>query len=286
MHSIDASLSNVSISRISPLFFLLLGLMLFAWAVQNLREQPRVRVASEIQVALPLFVQVGMSGGDRYLAANLATIRALITNTSAMTSDQFEILARVQEDASWLNPANEDNYYIAAAVLPWNGRIDEAQQILYRASVARPYDYQPAFLYAFNLFYFKGEIFPAAEWLRRAAEKLDDDEKLALQNIAAKWVDNSLDLDNAIGVVSGLAKQAKRKDFRLYLETRVERLRMLKMLRAKAALFRQQNGRGITSVDELVSSGLIKSLPQDPFNFGFDIDKRGEVVLRTSEPNK
>lgn len=264
----------------------LCGLIIFLCSVEALKLQPRSRVSPELQVVLPLFVQVGMSGGDRYLAANLAAIRALVTNTKNMTADQFVLLAHIQDDASWLNPAHEDNYYIAAAILPWNGQLEAAQRILRRASQARPYDYQPAFLYAFNLFYFNGDALSAADWLRRAAEKLNDDEKLALQNIAAKWLDRSKDLDSAIGVVSALASQAKRKDFRAYLETRVLRLKDLKLLRAKAADFRQRYGRNIESMNDLVESGLLKTLPEDPFGFGFDLDQRGEVILRNSESGK
>lgn len=254
---------------------------LFALSTAYLTKTPRVRVAPEIQIALPLFVQVGMAGGDRYLAANLAAIRALVTNTAAMAPSEYEILAKVQKDAAWLNPAHEDNYYIAAAVLPWNGELAAAQNILRKASAARPYDYQPSFLYAFHLYYFEQEPMLAAEWLRDAAMKLpDDDDRLALQNVAAKWADKSRDIDAAIAIVSALAKQAKRKDFRAYLEMRVQRLQDLKMLRDKAETFKQRQGRSLKSLDELVGSGLIGSVPKDPFDLGYEVDGAGQVQFR------
>ena len=158
-----------------------LGLLALALALcfvataERLKTVPRQAVDLELQVALPLFVQVFMSAGDRYLAANLAAIRALVVTTDKMRPEDYRILGKIQEDASWLNPAHEDNYYIATAILPWNGELDAAQTILKRASQARQFDYQPAFYYAFHLLHFKGDAVGASAWLRAAAEKLPSD---------------------------------------------------------------------------------------------------------------
>src|SRR5690606_13803610 len=147
-----------------------------------------------------------------YLAANATVIRSLITSTMRMGPDEYAILAKLQESASWLNPAHEDNYYTAAAILPWNDQLASAQHILRRATLARPHDYQPAFFYAFHLLYFEHEPLAAAEWLRHSAARLpDSDEKLAMQNYAARWMEKDKDLDNAIAVVAAMARQAKRE---------------------------------------------------------------------------
>lgn len=266
-------------------FFALLSAAVFVGAAERLKTAPRQTAAQEIQVALPLFVQVFMAAGDRFLAANLATIRALIVATDKMRPEDYRILAKVQEDASWLNPAHEDNYYAATAILPWNGELDAAQTILARATKARYFDYQPAFYYAFHLLHFKGDAVGASEWMRAAAEKLpNEDERLTMQNIAARWMDRAQDIDLAIRIVEGMAQQAKRKDFRAYLEQRVVRLRTLKTLRQAALLYQQRFGRSLVKLTDLVDSGLVGSIPADPFGFGFDVDKRGQIVLRTSPP--
>lgn len=258
----------------------------FIATVESLKLRPRQTVSVEIQVALPLFVQVLMALGDRNLAADFATIRALVVVTEKMGPEEYKVLGRVQADASWLNPAHEDNYYIAAYILPSAGELEAAQTVLARASYARFFDYQPAFLYAFNLMHFKGDHAGAAAWLREAALKLpeDDSNRLTMQNLAARWMDKVPDIDLAISVVDAMAKQAKRKDFRAYLEQRVARLRSLKSLRAAAAIFRERNGRAPARLDELVVSGLLPALPKDPLGFGFDFDQKGQIILRTSPP--
>lgn len=259
----------------------------FVFSAERLKSMPRQNVTLELQVALPLFVQVFMTAGDRYLAANLAAIRALIVATDKMRPEDYHILGKVQDDASWLNPAHEDNYYIAAAILPWNGELDAAQTILARASKARYFDYQPAFYYSFHLLHFKDDAAGASAWMREAAEMLpNDEERLIMQNFAARWLDRAPDIDLAIRIVEGMAQQARRKDFRNYLEQRVMRLRVLQQLRTAAASFQQRHGRPLTDLRELVDSGYIRALPSDPFGFGYALDKQGRIVLRTSPPRK
>lgn len=255
---------------------LLLGALLFVGAGDWLRQQKRVNAAAEIRVALPLFIQVFMTGGDRFLAANLGSVRSLITETAKMQPDEYKILAKVQVDASWLNPAHEDNYYIASAILPWSGQVDAAQTVLRRASLARPFDYQPAFYYAFNLLHFKGDAAGAAEWLRSAAAKLpDDDERLVMENFAARWLDRADDLATAIAVVESMARQAKRKDFRNYLLQRAQRLRDLLLLRQAAEVYRSKTGSFARSFEQLLGAGLIKAVPVDPFGIGYSIGADG-----------
>lgn len=256
---------------------------LFVLTTGFLKTAPRQTVRAEMQVAIPLFVQVALTMGDRYLAANLASIRALVTETHKMKPDELPILAKVQDDVSWLNPGHEDNYYIAAAVLPWVGQVDAAQRILQRASVARRYDYQPAFFYAFNQLHFRGDAAGASAWLREAAVHLPEgNNRLQIQNLAATWLDKTQDLDLAIRVVEAMAAQSNRRDFARYLEMRAERLKQLKMLRAAADEYAIRKLRPLPDLDALITEGLLQSLPNDPFGFGFEVDAAGLVTLRTT----
>lgn len=259
--------------------------LVFVATSERLKSAPRQSVSVEMRVALPLFVQVFMAMGDRYLAANIAAIRALVVAPEKMRPEEFRILAKVQEDVSWLNPAHEDNYYIAFAILPQYGELDSAQTILARASRVRFFDYQPTFFYGFNQWYYKHDPAGAAAWMREAAKKLPDpDQQLTMQNMAARWVDKAQDTELAIRVVEAMAKEARRKDFRAYLELRVVRLRQLHQLRLAAVVYRERFGKPLSTLQELVDSGVLPALPQDPFGFGFGFDQQGEIVLRTSPP--
>jgi hypothetical protein len=51
-----------------------------------------------------------------------------------MKAEDYAVQAKLQRDIAWFNPLHEDNYYIGAAMLPWNGELDAAQYVLRKAS--------------------------------------------------------------------------------------------------------------------------------------------------------
>jgi hypothetical protein len=273
--------------RVIHWLLIALAAAVFWLSVQALRPLRVADVHPELRVAMPLLVQVAGAGGDRFLAANLAAIRALIVDTAKLKPEDYALLARVQADASWLNPAHEDNYYIAAAILPWSGHVDAAQTILRRATLARRFDYQPAFYYGFNALHFQGDAITASDWLRESASYLPEgQEKLQMLNLSAIWLDRVEDTALAIRVVESMAEQAKRDDFRQYLLARVTRLKALQLLRGAQARYVERTGQPLRAVDDLVSAGVMAELPADPFSFGYELDKRGRVVLRNSPAPK
>ncbi len=259
-----------------PIIVVLAGIGIFGIAQRNLADVKRISAGAEIEVTLPLFVQVVLAGGDRYLAASWAAVRALVTETSHMKPDDYQILARVQQDASWLNPAHEDNYYTAAAILPWEGQVQTAQTILRRATAARPFDVQPPFYYGFYMVHFLDDALGAAEWLRQAALHLPDpNERLMMEDMAARWLGRSQDLEMAARVVDAMAAQTKRKDFADYLHKRSQRLRDIAMLRRAADEYRMRVGRPPSSLADLQSEGLVKAIPADPLGIGYGINPAG-----------
>lgn len=256
----------------------------YVLSVQGLAGRKRADVGGEMQVVLPRFVQVAMAAGDRHLAANLAGFRVLVASTELMREENYAVQARLQEDISWLNPAHEDNYYIAAAILPWAGQLKSAQYVLKRAAEARPGDWQPAFYYAFDIYHFERNPVLAAEWLVRAGEQAEDSAQgIYLQELAAKWYEMGYQPRVAAGVVEALAEQVQEGAFRRYLRHRAARLRNLELLRAAANRFEQRFGRRPQRMEELKERGLIAELPVDPFGLGFGLDEAGVPVLLTPD---
>lgn len=235
------------------------------------------RVSPELAVRLPLAAQVMLAGGDRYLAANMLGIRILVVDTFRMTPGEFDIHAQLQKDISWLNPAHEDNYYIAAAILSEPRLVPAAQEILRRAAYARPNDWAPLFYYGFNRYHFEKNPAAGAEALLEALPRArDQQDHWALQNLAAKWIERGYRSTDAARLVEGMAKSSPAGAFRRYLELRAKRLRDLDQLKGLAADFQLKFGRRLGSLDELVAVGLIKSLPVDPLGVGYTLDAAGE----------
>lgn len=270
---------------LSTLILLLATSALFWTTSSRLATYDALRKAGEMEVALPWFVQVLLSGGDRYLAADINAVRALVASTEAMAEGNYEVLAQVQRDAAWLNPAHADNYYIAAAILPWVNQLSAAQDVLERAIEGRPFDSLPPFYYGFNIYYFDKNPTEGARWVQLAAQReTNRQNSFALDNIAARWYERGNEPSVAISYVEAMAERARDPAFKRYLEQRVARLRMLEVLSQASARFEQQQGRTLRSLRELVDSGLVATLPEDPFGFGFALDDHGRPMLLNRAP--
>lgn len=262
---------------------LVLGALVYALSMSALNEMPRRLADAEMRFVLPRMVQIVMTAGDRYLAANLASIRALVAPPEGMGEQQYEIQARVHMDAAVLNPAHHDNYFIAAAVLPWNGQLDAAQFVLRRASDARPFDLWPPYQYAFHEWHFRKNPLEAVKWLYIAADRTANYKAhYSLKDMAARWMATSDDLPEAIRVVRAMAESSKDKAFKRYLMQRVQRLENLHQLREAAKTYKARFQRSAESVDDLVRAKLIDAVPKDPFGTAYVFDPAGSVVLQTA----
>ena len=60
----------------------------------------------ELDVAMPIPAQLVLALGDRYLAANVGSIRATMVSTFELKPETYEVLANVHSDVAFLNPAD------------------------------------------------------------------------------------------------------------------------------------------------------------------------------------
>jgi len=252
----------------------------YACAVQPLYQRPRPSVSVEMQVVLPRFVQVILAAGDRYLAANLAGFRTLVASTANMEPENFRIQALVQMDVAWFNPAHEDNYYLATALLPWNGQVGATQTILEAATRSRPFDWLPPFHYGFNLLHFLKQPAEGAEWARLASERSTDEmQALQLQQMAANWVAKGEDLGLAVRMHRAMADQTRHKAFAAFLEKRATRLENLLVLEKAVDTYRQRVGTFPVSLQQLLKENVLADLPIDPFGEGYGLDSNGRPTV-------
>lgn len=268
--------------RIVWLLALIGVIVLYGWAVQSIGMRPRPVEPESFAVALPPELQVGLSLGDRYLAANISSFRAIVLNTNRPDATTMHVLAKVQRGVSILNPAHEDNYYTAQALLPWAGEVDDNAFIQQRAMDSRTWDWLPGFFYAFNFYYFKQDYVKAGEVLAETAQR-DPQNREALLAVAARWQEKGKDLDAAISFVQGMYAANKNKQLKQTLLQRLDRLKGLKALREAAALYKQKYGQPVSSLSDLVKAGLLTRLPEDPFGMGYTLDASGVPVIRKTQ---
>lgn len=257
-----------------------LGAAVFVALVPALYSRSRPLLAPEMEVAMPRFVQVLLAAGDRYLAANAAVFRALVATTETMSAENYRIQGVVQSDAAWLNPAHEDNYYIATAILPWAGEVAATQYILRLATDARPFDVGPPFFYGFNELHFQKDAAAGARWLLVASRHTRDTmEQIQLQQMAAQWVSKGEDREFSIRLHRTMANQTSHKAFARFLEKRANRLENLLLLDRALFAYRERFGKVANRLQQLVDSSIIKVIPPDPFGMSYAIDAQGKAEI-------
>jgi len=260
-----------------------LAACVYGFSQHRLSAAPRATAAPELLIALPRFAQVLMAGGDRYLAANLAGFRVLVADTGRMNGADYAVQAKLQRDIAWFNPTHEDNYYIAASILPWNSQVDAAQYVLRKASDARTFDWYPLFHYGFLFYHFHKDPATGAKWLLKAVPRVtNQQDEWALQQTAAAWIEKGYQTANAAGMVAAMAENSPRGAFRNYLQVRARRLRDLAALQDAVKLFRERHGKGVEKLDDLVNAGLIAEIPKDPLGAGFTLDASGWPVFSST----
>ncbi|WP_353325355.1 hypothetical protein [Chitiniphilus shinanonensis] len=230
-------------------------------------------------------MQLAMAGGDRYLAANLNVFRAIMVTTKNPDPDTVSVQAQLQEQASWFNPAHEDNYYLAAATLAWQGETEAAQVILRNATAGRRADMYPPFFYGFNQQYFFGDYAGAAASIRIAAGRVEGNNKLALQAMAARWAENMDDPKQALSILRAMASQTAHVGLRGYLQSRAARVEGLLALRSAAERYQKRTGLSLHNLRDLVPTDIAE-LPTDPTNLGYAVNPQGVPILVTRQPIK
>lgn len=269
----------MSARKIFNLLAILALLLLYIFMQGRVFDRPMTRVQEEMHFAIPPVVQLIMTGGDKYLAANIGAFRAVTVGVFQLKPETYRVLADTQVVAAQMNPFHEDNYYTAAAILPWNGEYSAGQRVLQLASNARTTDALPSFFHGFNRFYFEQDYLGAAEDLRLAASRSDEVNKRALLSIAAKWTERGVDAEVALQMIKSMAAETQSRDLRRLLEARITRLEGLLALRTAASRYRANYGHSALSIDRLVEVGLLRAIPVDPMGKGYALDADGVPVL-------
>ena len=260
------------------LLLVLLGFVVFTatsqWRARTPAPEAPV-IEGRVVIAAPVLLV--LFGGDRFIAANLETMRLAATGVDWGQVDTGYLI-RAQQEVAELNPCHEDNYYLANGLLTWGGAEREGTEVLRRAMHCRFWDELPAFFYGFNQAFFNKNIAEASHALELAAQRSSGNaagfRKLAIMLQAESFADEKLALD----YLTQQRDAASDPRLRAMLDKRVIRLRGLVVLRQAKRLFEKRNG-ALTSLEQLVEFGLLPALPEDPLRLGYEL-REGQIILK------
>lgn len=259
-----------------------LGLLAFALfaAIAAWRAQQPVLLTPQLfadRVVIPAPLLVLLHGGDRFLPANLETMRLSATGMDDRGVDTG-YLVRAQREVARLNPCHEDNYYLANGLLTWGGAVEQANEVLRAAVDCRFWDEFPPFFYGINLSFFQRDNENAARVLEIGAQRSTHNaaamQKLAVMLRAEQFADERLAL-NYLVQQRDSATDPKLRDM---LDKRVIRLQGLIYLREAQRRYEAEQG-PLTDLQQLIDQGIIAELPTDPLRLGYEL-RNGRIELK------
>lgn len=229
------------------------------------------------RVVIPAPILVALHGGDRFLAADLETMRLAATGMDDRGVDTG-YLVRAQREVARLNPCHEDNYYLANGLLTWGGAVEEGNEVLRAAVDCRFWDEFPPFFYGINLSFFQHNNEEAARVLEIGASRSTQNaaamRKLAVMLRAEQFADERL----ALNYLTQQRDNASDPKLRDMLDKRVIRLQGLIALREAQRQYEKQHG-PLQSLQQLVDQGIVDSLPNDPLRLGYEL-REGHIELK------
>jgi hypothetical protein len=258
----------------------LISVAFFVLATHFLNSLPRKQGPEQLDVAISPPVQIMLAGGDRYLSANIETVRLIVLNVLDLDQRDLPILALAHRNVAFMQPCQEDNYYVAQAFLPWSGELDAADEVLEAARKCRTWDIMPGFLEAFNAFYFRKDNMRAGKIYEETAAHLQGNDRDRLLYMASQFFEKGENLGVAAVVIRNLEKNATNEKLKSFLGARARRVEILMDLRNAAETYAQRKGVAAKNLQELVAAKLLPEMPVDPLGKGFEVDASGVVQVR------
>lgn len=275
----------MSASRILLAALTLTAFAGFTAASQWIGRHPAQKVPGGLLVVLPPPVQVLLAGGDRHLAAGAAVARVLAYPADLIRPEDTPVRARIQVDAAELNPAHEDNYYLAAATLEDATLANSVFNVLERAHAARPYDMQPAYYLGVLHVLFLGDFDQGAQWAGVAAGRADTEaNRMALERMSARWAMRAQDTQLGLRMLQTMYAQARTRSLKRYLDERMTSVRGLLEWRKAADAFAAKEGRRPVSLDEVRAGGFVVSEPLPAKGFAYSLNADGVPLLVRVKP--
>jgi len=188
---------------------------------------------------------------------------------------EFANMYQTLQTAIKIDPYNSDAYYFSQASFTWElGRIEEVNHLLEIGMENRTWDESIPFYLGFNHAYFLKDYKRAAEYMSRAAEVSGNP---LYASLAARYFYESAQTNFALVFLDVMIEEATDENVRLMYRLRRDALKAILFLESKLEEFKEKTGREAVSLLELLRTGFVPEIPEDPYGGKFYIDDNGKV---------
>lgn len=217
-------------------------------------------------VAASLVLKVLMYFGDLVEKAN----------NKVIIPPDFMTMSRLLHCAVKLDPYNMDAYYFAQSFLTWDAKqFKLANDLLEYGMKYRTWDWYLPFFAGFNSAFFMRDYSKAAEYFKQAGDLSGQN---LLKSLAGRYMQESGQTDLAIGYLSAMEKGENNPALKKNYQLRLTAFREARRIEVARDGYKEKYGIMPTTVEQLVSVGLLSSTPKDPYGGQFYLDADGKVA--------
>lgn len=243
----------------------------------------------ESATVLPLqFLQV-VSLEYRNFVADMFFLKALNRFGETLERSEHNIVGEHVDDWEWaammaeidlstsLDPYFLDPYYFANAIITHNQKlIPRVSLLLESGAKKRDWDWELPFYAGFNYFFYLNQPVKASELLMEAARRPTNKSSL-LSTLAARLAYQGEKTKNAIIFLKQMLASATDESVKDIYETRLQSLEGIYIIERAAEIYRERFQERPKAVTQLVTMGILKKLPIDPYGGKYFFDKNCKV---------
>lgn len=199
--------------------------------------------------------------------------------TGRYLPQQYSWLHNTLKNSAALDPYFLDPYYLMNSSLIWDRfKIEEVNDLIAKGADKRTWDKSLPFYAGFNYYYFLDDGAKSFHYLIKASKRSGGNP--LYDSLAARAAYKANKTDFAISYLESQVQEADQqgnKGKTVDLERRLDVLKGIRQIEVAVESHRKVFGTPPRTIHELVSSGLLSSIPSDPYGGTFYIEKDGSV---------
>ena len=278
----------VAAGLIGSLFGLLALLVSFQKTLDARADHGQMTIEELAQLPKGEYLKPAMLGYHT-LGADILWLRTLQVLGKKRNSEQeYEWMHHAIDVITTLDPQYAYPYYVGGVVLTNLGnRVDLSNRILEKGYKENPSEWNLPFLLGYNHYFILGDAKKGAEYIGLAAKTSGAPD--FLPGLATRMYAEAGNPDVALQFLDALWKENPDLVMREKLEVRAKEVmveRDLRLLEEAVKQFRQKYARQPARLSDLIASGLLTRLPEEPFGGTYGIDSQTGAVFSSTHPKR
>jgi hypothetical protein len=227
--------------------------------------------------------------GYHHLGADVLWLRFLqVLGKKRNSADEYEWIYHALDVITTLDPQYEYAYYVGGVVLTsLADRVDLSNRLLDKGFKANPTVWNIPFLLGYNHYFILGDAAKAADYIAAAARLPDGPSYLP--GLATRMYAEASNPDTALQFLEALWQQTQDAEMREVLEKRAKEVmieRDIQRLETAVQQYRSQRGYLPGTLQDLVKSGTVSAIPQEPLGGSYKLDSKTGKVSSSTRPDR